>query len=334
MTSQANLSTAEQHFRELMLAQSGTLSNWATWDGNHFWTSSGRDASIAYRKSGRVALVVTEPLGGLDHVSLGEFITFCRSEKLTPSFYCADHQTKELLRTFGWKHLEIGKEALIRPEEFGKTKKLSRVIRHVNSRAQRIQVSAHWKNSQEIDDDCRTQIETLLNESNRGRRMPALGFTIGNGRELSQPNVAVILAINSKNEVCGFTSWLPVYRDGKVVGRTLETIARKRHSFSGIGDYMIAASIQRFSLEGLEIASLSGVPLARHHSDSVTKISRGDFLLKSLGRILEPIYGVSGLLRFKHKFNPHYRDLYLVFPKSLDLPKILVAVALAYFRNY
>ena len=325
---------AKSNFRILMLSQSGTLSNWATWEGNHFWTSQDNLTSLAYRKSGRVAVVVTEPLGENGASGIGEFLSFCKHEKLTPAFYCADFNTKERLGKSGWKHLEIGQEAVIKPSNFGGDAKLSRVIRQANNRAARNNVVAHWTDSSSLSSKQRQQISALLSATNKKRLLPALGFTLGNGRELNQGDVGVMLAVNQSQEIIGLTSWLPVYRNREIVGRTLETICRNSSGFSGLADFMIASSMKQFQAECLEIVSLSGIPLAKPHLTAPeSKKSLGQIALRTLSKILDPIYGIRGLLRFKQKFDPQYRDLYLVFANTKDLPKILLAIARAYLHK-
>ena len=56
-------------------------------------------------------------------------------------------------------------------------------------------------------------------------------------------------------------------------------------------------------------------------------------LLDRVGRQLEPVYGFRSLLRFKAKFDPAYRPLYLLYPDPAALPAIGTAIARAYLPD-
>ncbi|WP_367657708.1 hypothetical protein [Clavibacter michiganensis] len=53
-------------------------------------------------------------------------------------------------------------------------------------------------------------------------------------------------------------------------------------------------------------------------------------LLQATGRVLEPSYGFTSLLRFKSKFDPRYETLWLACPTAADLAPIGRALTAAY----
>jgi len=128
--------------------------------------------------------------------------------------------------------------------------------------------------------------------------------------------------------VLAVTSWLPIRRQGELIGRTLDFMRRAPVGGNGIMEFLIATGLLRFGGEGLELASLSGSPLARP-----TEESGGGALgrvLRLMGTMLEPVYGFRSLLRFKRKFSPLLAPMHLVVPDPVALPAIGLAIARCY----
>jgi phosphatidylglycerol lysyltransferase len=97
---------------------------------------------------------------------------------------------------------------------------------------------------------------------------------------------------------------------------------------AGLMDYLIARSLQRFKMDGRELASLSNAPLANvSPEEEFTLLDRG---VKLLFENVRGIYEYKSLFQFKKKFNPAWDGRYLAFP-SLDLmPRIAVAILWAH----
>ena len=43
-------------------------------------------------------------------------------------------------------------------------------------------------------------------------------FTLGGVEELHDPRVRILYAIDAEGTVLGVTSWLPTWRDGRIIG--------------------------------------------------------------------------------------------------------------------
>lgn len=125
---------------------------------------------------------------------------------------------------------------------------------------------------------------------------------------------------------------------------------RRRHDgFPRSVDLLIAQAILDLQSEGFTTLSLSGAPLARAirqpargtgvavplgtpelSTGSPPTAQRLERLLAVLGSGLEPVYGFRSLQRFKAKFAPQYRPIYLLYPDAAALPAIARAVTGAY----
>ena len=150
-----------------------------------------------------------------------------------------------------------------------------------------------------------------------------MGFTLGGMAELKDPDVRLMLAIGPDGRMQAVTSWLPVYRDGEVVGWTIDFMRRADDSMNGVMEFLIASAALHMKEEGAEVLSLSGAPLAAkplapgEEPPEPTAMSR---LLEFLAATLEPAYGFSSLFRFKAKFNPEYETISMAYPDALALP--------------
>jgi lysylphosphatidylglycerol synthetase-like protein (DUF2156 family) len=158
-----------------------------------------------------------------------------------------------------------------------------------------------------------------------------MGFTLGGLDELADDLVRCLIAVDAHHTVHGITSFLPVYRNGAVVGWTLDFMRRRSGGFPGVMEFLIATAALEFQREGAEFLSLSGAPLARidrgEHHDPVQR------LLDTLGRALEPVYGFRSLLHFKAKFQPVYEPLWMAYPDAAALPRIATAISRCYLPH-
>ena len=122
------------------------------------------------------------------------------------------------------------------------------------------------------------------------------------------------------------TSWLPIYRDGTVVGLTLDVMRRRTTGWRPAIEFLIGKAALAAQEEGLEILSLSGAPLSRSADDT----SAFGPLTDALAAIMEPLYGFTSLHAFKRKFKPRTQSLYLAVPDPASLATVGLAISHAY----
>ena len=133
-----------------------------------------------------------------------------------------------------------------------------------------------------------------------------------------------------------------MYRDGDLVGLTLDFMRRRADGFRPAMEYLIATCALDAKEEGLEFVSLSAAPLASTNpghaagaddagsAENRPSASALDSLLERLSHALEPVYGFRSLLAFKAKFQPSYVPLYMCYEESASLGFIGSAIARAY----
>ncbi|WP_016695436.1 phosphatidylglycerol lysyltransferase domain-containing protein [Rhodococcus rhodochrous] len=320
--------------RQLLHTPGGTCLSWmTTWQGNRYWFSADGHHAVAYRVYAGVALTTGEPLG--DRTALpqviDEFAAFCLTSGWTPCFYTVGAETAQIGRAHGWRYLQVAEETVIDPRTVAFTGKKFQDVRTALNRAAKEGIEARWTTFAEAPLSIIDQIVSISEEWVADKGLPEMGFTLGGVAELRDPEVRVLLAVDRDEHVHAVTSWLPVYRDGAVVGLTLDFMRRRSGGFRTAMEFLIASAAKAAHEQGLEVLSLSGAPLARANEGEPDGDRSGlDAVLELLGRTLEPVYGFRSLLAFKAKFQPQYRPLYMVFPDATHLPAIGVALTRAY----
>ena len=328
----------EQRVRELLHDPGGGSLSWmTTWAGNRYWFSDDGRHAVAYRVHSGVALTTADPIGDPSSLTeaVDEFAAYCLGNGWTPCFYSVGEDTATIARQHGWTCLEVGEETVVDLADLAFKGKKFQDVRTALNRASKEGIEARWTTFADAPLSVTEQIVDISEEWAADKGLPEMGFTLGGLAELRDPEVRLLLAIDANEHVHAVTSWMPVHRDGKTVGLTLDFMRRRSDGFRPAMEFLIASAARSAREQGLEFLSLSGAPLASADEASPGSLDRGalDALLDLLGRTLEPVYGFRSLLAFKAKFQPRYRPLYIAFPDPAALPAIGIAVGRAYLPH-
>lgn len=313
----------------------GTMGFMGTWPGNVYWFSESGDAVVSYRLVNGIAITMSDPVCTSDDAGrvIREFVAFCDANSWVPVFYSVHPQYLPVFDELGWQHMSVGEETLVRTTGLELTGKPWQKVRQALNRGIKEGMTTVWTTWDELPRPTVAEINAISEEWVSEKELPEMGFTLGGMAELKDPDVRLMLAVGPDGRLQAITSWLPVYRDGDVVGWTIDFMRRTDHSMNGIMEFLIASAALHMKEEGQEVLSLSGAPLASkplapgETPPEPTTMTR---LLEFLGRTLEPAYGFSSLFRFKAKFNPDYETISMAYPDALALPTIGVAIGRAY----
>lgn len=328
---------AERARRMLTTGTGGPLSWMTTWRGNRYWFTPDGRGYVAFRVIGGVALTAGDPVGPPQRLreSLLQFAEYAAAHGWTPCFYSVAEQSARIAQDVGWTAIRVAEETVLELGSLAFTGKKFQDVRTALNRAAKSDIRAEWVRFTEASPELRDQIVVLSEEWVADKGLPEMGFTLGGLEELDDPEVRCLVALGADGSVHGVTSWLPVFRDGHVVGWTLDFMRRRSDGFRSSMEFLIASAARDLEAEGCEFVSLSGAPLATAAGEDVPEQERQFVatvgrLLDVVGRTLEPVYGFRSLLAFKAKFQPDYRPLYLVFPDEAALPSIGNAISRAY----
>ncbi len=330
--------SGEAEIRRLVKRGAGTLGFMATWEGNRYWFSADRESAFAYRLLGGVAITLSDPLcpPGAEREAIKEFIAYCDARGWIAAFYSVHEEFVPMFDELGWSTLPVGVETLMNPRTLTLTGKAWQNVRTPLNRGLKEGVRAEWVAYRDLPLALQSQIYEISEQWVAEKELPEMGFTLGGLEQLKDPEVMLMLAVGPDGRVQAVTSWLPVYVDGETVGWTLDFMRRADESMPGIMEFVIASAALRMQEDDIEVLSLSGAPLATapavdgEEQPTSTVTSR---LLDLTARMLEPAYGFSALFKYKAKFHPSYRTLYMAYRDPLTLPVIGRALAGAYLPD-
>jgi lysylphosphatidylglycerol synthetase-like protein (DUF2156 family) len=316
--------------RQLIERGGDDLAFMTTWQGNEYWFDpADRAAGVAYRVVGRVALTTGGPIGTpVDaQATIDRFAHFCDENGWVPVFYSVDAGLESSFRQLGWQCRVVAEEAVLAPATLTFAGRKWQKVRSAINRANREGIHTLWCSPRELPRHLSRQLADISEEWVAAKELPEMGFTLGSLTEARDPAVRLMVALDANGRVEAFTSWLPVYRDGVVVGYTNDLMRRRAGAVHGAMEFTIAEVIARLRADGIERMSLSAAPLARSAQSSADGI---DNLLDLLSERLEPVYGFRSLLEFKLKFQPELRPLLIAYPDAGALPAIGLALVRAY----
>lgn len=316
---------------------SSSLSHLTTWEGNSYWFAPGGATFVAYRVEGGVAVTTGDPVGPAEDRpgALDAFVEFCAAHHWTVCLYSVTEAVKQLTDDYGWPSLQVAEETVLPLGSLAFTGKKFQDIRTAISRAGKSGITAEWITYRTAPLAIRDQIEVISEEWVSDKALPEMGFTLGGLDELEDPTVRCLIAVDAERTIHGVTSWMPCYSEGEPIGWTLDFMRRRTGTeaagFKGVMEFLIGTAALDLQAQGAQFLSLSGAPLAQAHPDEdQAGVQR---LLQVIGGTMEPVYGFRSLLRFKAKFQPEYRPLYLCYPEAAALPRIGLAISRAYLPN-
>lgn len=315
--------------RAILTGGTGDHLSWmTTWAGNKLWFDDDR-GFVAYRLHNSVAVTVGEPVSrGADPQDI--------ATRFERAMYAGGAQVAwysvrpEFAAARGCRAVAVAEESVLdctaAPEFKGKK---FQDVRTARNRAKKENIHSVWTTWADAGATLRNQIIELSEDWVSNKKLPEMGFTLGGLPELDAPEVTLVLALDDAGTLHGVTSWLPVYRDGTLVGLTLDFMRRKTDGFRSVVEYLIAETQVAAHDQGLEWISLSGAPLVSF-TEPTTMLEQ---ILARVSSYLEPLYGFKSLAAFKRKFHPQHQQWVLGYRDELALPSIALAVSKAYLPD-
>lgn len=326
----------------LIMRGGNSMGFMTTWEGNRYWISPSGRSAIAYRVLHSIALTVTGPIGDLADREdcVRGFMRFCSDHSWTPAFYAVHDDERAVMENEGCSAIRIGTEMVVIPADWQTRGKKWQDIRTAINKAGKTGITDMMTTFDAAPDSIRHQIIDISEQWAEMKSLPEMHFTLGGVDELMDPRVMLLVAVDAEGTVQGVTSWLPTYRDGNVVGWTLDFMRHRPDSPNGIMEFLIARMAERLRDQGeadpanaVGFMSLSTAPLAGLNPDDGSGSHNADIITHALTMVsdmLEPAYGFKSLYAFKHKFHPLADPVYVCMPDNAKMPALALAVTEAY----
>jgi len=321
-------------FDRLMRQKGATNITWmARWPGMSYWVNKSETASFGYRLINNVAIILSDPVGSPQAIaaSIESFNKYCTDKGWTVAYFSVSESFSKVLAKRGYKAIMVGEDTVIELDNLTFTGKEWQSVRSAINKAEKAGISMQTISYSTASLAIKDQLQAIANSWVADKSLPEMGFTLGTLVQAEDPEVIMNIAVDQDGTVHGMTSWMPVYRSGKIVGWTIDIMQRRLsdQTMGGVIEFLIAKSAVMFKGQGTEYISLSAAPLA----NSKTKKTSLEKLLTVLADKLEPFYGFKSLYRFKQKFQPVHKPLYLCYNDEAKLPAITAAIGKAYMND-
>ncbi|MDQ6657713.1 MAG: DUF2156 domain-containing protein [Actinomycetota bacterium] len=312
----------------------GNLGWQRSWPAFTPWFNAAGDVAVAYKVVSGVAIVIGDPVGPRHkwRPAAAEFQQFCLRAGWTTAWYSVSQRFLDATNG-GWKHTQIGEDAVIELPELAFTGKSWQDVRTARNRAEREGIRFHAIDLATAPAELLRGIDEVSRAWVDGKPLPEMGLTLGTVNDARDGTMRAHLALDAYGVVHGVTTWMPVHAGGRVIGWTLDVMRRRPGGFRPVMEFLIAESVLAFQREGCELASLSVAPLARPVNEAEAPLDRLDRTLDRIGEMLEPAYGFRSLLAYKTKFHPTFEPVFLAYRSQVDLAEIAVAIGHAYLPD-
>jgi phosphatidylglycerol lysyltransferase len=307
-------------------------------DVDYFFSRNER-AVIAYRFESDVVLAIGDPVGPAEELGplLAEFAEFCRRHDWPFAFFQARPEWLRLYESFGWRALHIGEDPVLWTNRFTldgpAVSQVRRAVRKAEAAGLTVVQSPAGEDPFEpgagppgFADELRAVSDDWLRDRHGGEK----GFCMGRFETHRLRDVWLLAAWNpAARRVEAFTTWVPVPAR---LGWALDLGRRRHDGAPGAMDLLVVRAVQAARERGDAMLSLSLSALAmvagERACDSEPQAASPapersrEFLMQHLARF----YDFKGLFRWKRRFDPAFEDRYLVYPTTLALPRVALAL--------
>lgn len=277
-------------------------------------------AFIAYRVSGRYAVVLEGPVCAPEHVvpAIQRFDALCHQNGCQSIYYRVDTDDLPSFSSLGKKSLMIGQEGLVDVAAFsldGRDRKaLRNALRHVQAAGYTTRVSQPPQR-----DGLVQQLQAVSDEWLRREGLHETAFSQGVFRSEEIKHQPVIYLENPSGKVMAFINIIPDYAPNE---GTYDLIRKTNDAPSGVNDVLLVTLIQYGQEKGwhllnLGLAPFSGLDEAQTVPEQAMKLAY---------ERIRAFDHFKGLRAYKEKYADVWRNKYLVYNEDLDLLQASLAI--------
>ncbi len=295
-------------------------------DKSYFF-SEDRQAFLAYRVVGGVAIVSGDPIGSPDLFDglVGRFAEHAHARDWRIAILGASERRLELYRAHGLHALYHGDEAVVDTASFSLDGRAIRKVRQSVHRLQRAGYRAELLHPREIPPPLRDKLEAVARawrgaEPNRGFVM-ALDALF----RLDDEDAVFAIGFDPDGEPAGF---LHFAASRCAAALSLSSMPRLRTTPNGFNEWLVCETVDWARAQGYERISLNFAPFAA----LLTPDAELSTVQRAERRALLALKGhfqLDNLLTFNRKFLPGWERRFVVYERRRDLPRVGIAALAA-----
>ncbi|SFS78315.1 phosphatidylglycerol lysyltransferase domain-containing protein [Mucilaginibacter polytrichastri] len=288
-----------------------------------FFFSEEHEGFLAYRVANNFAIVLEEPVCE-DNMSvksdiLREFERFCQQQGIKPAYYRVDSLSLDLFGYLGKKWMVIGQEAILDLNTFSLEGKDRKSMRNaVNSMQKKGFITKIYEAP--IKEGLLQKLKLVSDEWLKSMDREELVFSQGMFDWDQLKHQPIITLENDDEKVLAFLNVIPDYAPGEA---TYDLIRKTADAPGGNMDVLIIELINYCKGKGYQylnmgLAPMSGIEKARDLPERTIKFAYEK---------IQQFRHYRGLRDFKEKFDPLWRNKYLVYENSYDLLQLPMAIS-------
>jgi phosphatidylglycerol lysyltransferase len=292
---------------------------------SYFFHSSGQ-AGLAYRLVGNVAVVAGDPIGPEVLLAdvLAEFSTYCRRQDWHMVFWQVAHSRLPLYTARGLQTMKIGEDAVVDLPSFTLAGGPMQHLRSMCRRAEKAGVAVRFFEGQVDDPELARQMEAIHAAWLAERGGVEMGFSMGRFGERLDLETVYAVAVDATSRVHAFVNFVPIY--GRH-GWALDLMRRDAQAKLGVMELLLANSIERFKARGDQMLSLGLAPLSNTTNEPASNVEQlCHFFSSRFGGLAR----AESLYNFKKKFHPRWEPRYLIYPNTVTLPRVGLALVVVH----
>ena len=290
-------------------------------DKSFFFSNSG-ESFIAYSVGANFAVALGDPVGPdeeAEEIILG-FLRFCRSNDWRVAFHETLPDLVPVYRRLGFKKLKVGDDAVVDLAQFDLAGRSMKKIRH-NIHAIRKAGIRTVRHEPPISDSLLARVKEVSDEwlkipGRRERRFSVGMFDPGYIR-----TTPLFTAEQADGRVLAFVNIVPSYRKGE---STVDLLRRRIRAPNGIMDFLFVELFLHFKEQGYERFNLGMAPMAGFQARE--EASREERAVHFFFQRMNFLFSYRGLHEFKAKFATHWEPRYEIYRRTLDLPRLAIAL--------
>jgi phosphatidylglycerol lysyltransferase len=293
------------------------------WPDKSYLFAESRQAFVAYRVAGGVAICLGDPIGPPPEIYevSRRFINFCAENDWIPAFYQTTREYLFTYRSLRLHKLKIGDDALVDLATFSLEGRNARRLRNKISAFEQSGIRFVFYDPPVPDEVLRQAKEVsddwLLIPGRRER-----GFSLGtfNWNYLKQGALATV--VEPGGQVLAFANVIPSYYPGCT---TVDLMRHRANAPNGTMDYLFVKLFERAEDEGFKRFDMGMAPMSgfRENEDALPEEKAVHYFFQRMNFL----FSFTGLMHYKAKFASVWEPRYLVYRHVLDLPRVAVALA-------
>ncbi len=296
-------------------------------DDKNYFLNKAETVMFLYRPYKDKILILGDPTGEKEDFedAIDELIIWSTENKMKVAFYQILGNNLEEYIDEGFKFLKIGEDAIVNVQEFNLEGKRNKILRKTMNSMEPRGLKFRIVNTP-FTDEFVSSLKEVSDEWLDGRG--EMQYSLGAFKEEYIKKAPVFVIENEDGRIEGFANMLPIKGSDML---SIDLMRHRLENTEGIMDMLFISILQWAKENDYKYFDLGIAPL----SNVGNKLYSGnkEKLVNLAYQYGNKIYGFKGLRKYKNKFNPEWKSVYIAYKDDLNLPEILLALVNVCYGN-